>query len=1265
MSLQKNEILILKKFPKDFTKEQNEIKDIIMILNDINESMDYVNKLFLINKSLNDNLSKKLNEKCNVTKNNILTNNYFNIDLINILSKFLENFSSFLTKNENLFNLKNFDDLILDSKKCYENIISKLQNIFEKTEILSEFRKKYSNLDDNENKFLKEIENNYKELISNENDTKKCFYFNLKDKQITTILFNLNEINKQKNEKEKVFNDCKLTEKNLNLLIKQNFIDCITEIENQIIKFVNKFDDIFNELKNILSENILKNFKLIIENIENLKSNENEQKIKNFDISNEFNKHNFFSSEIPKIYFEYSQNFLKNISLKKITLNYFIEFLNNIFDFYNEAINSFNKEIKNIFYPDFFIINYFKENEKNNLLKIMLNFAKNFFDLHFKNLQSNSKIIFEDLLKFFNSYNEKLIKCEDTNQKLFNDFNKEFLTFKDHIKTNEEEKNIYEKEIEKMTNEINLNPSKVKEYEKKIVSQKKNIDKILNKQNENFQKFLSILTDFQNSCINKFILKNAEEEENSNNEIKKKLTNFLTQIEKILKSENEYLNNKLNIDKKSILEFIKKILFFYSKKFSLDFSNNFLEKIPKTFEDLEEIYFINMEEIIFNNGIKHFLPENKLIEYQNNLNYLNENKLEINYKNLLLKNNFHYFNDFFPLEKNEEIIKEFFNCFMKDTNFQGTVYMTNKNFIFYSFNQTKNVLNVIIIIPKNEIFSFEKKDSLRNGDLVEICTKNKEKFSFYGISNRDDFLHYLYYTVFNVAIPIEDKKKPKNNNNKTNENNNNVNNVNVSEERKNENFSIEEKKNNSFQSNENDNNNNINNNNNNNEIFANNNLNLNEFNKNFEDNEIIKKMKSFTEDKIKLFYSQNKKDFVENFEYEKDFNDVSLPILFNTLFNPNINLNILDGKNFMITYAEKNSDYNLQIIQLDNFNKIDDFYKTNSEEDFNKFNMENNNLINENNNSTQNSDQKNYTFDSITYTTKFTHPLQKKIILGPSKLEVEKTYNIYIISPLCFIVEITSKYFENMLINNLENTIRYKFTSIPFYDSLNNLHFNSKLHITLSITFEKNWFKLKFHNEIIEESNEITKNILLPLIQETIEKVLKSKKEIFKSSNFIKRKSSIKLKSKNKTGFNDLNKIKIPNFLSNINFKHFLNKINENTKNLEKKQIFIILSIIYLILITQICKIDTTFIILLLSAGFALIFKKQIEIENKIDNFIKNNNNNNNFNNNNNNYYYNENKEKEIINLENNNNIINEKINKSMSKSSSIENLSSINEKKS
>ena len=88
MSLQKNEFLILKKFPKDFTKEQNEIKDTILILNDINESMDYANKLFVLNKSLNDNLTKKLNEKCTVTKNNILTDNYFNIDLINILSKF-------------------------------------------------------------------------------------------------------------------------------------------------------------------------------------------------------------------------------------------------------------------------------------------------------------------------------------------------------------------------------------------------------------------------------------------------------------------------------------------------------------------------------------------------------------------------------------------------------------------------------------------------------------------------------------------------------------------------------------------------------------------------------------------------------------------------------------------------------------------------------------------------------------------------------------------------------------------------------------------------------------------------------------------------------------------------------------------------------------------------------------------------------------------------------------------------------------------------
>ena len=320
MSLQKNEFLILKKFPKDFTKEQNEIKDTILILNDINESMDYANKLFVLNKSLNDNLTKKLNEKCTVTKNNILTDNYFNIDLINILSKFLENFSSFLTNNENLYNLKNFDNLISDSKKCYEKIVSKLQNIIEKSEILSEFRKKYSNLDDKENKYLKEIENSYKELTSYENDTKKCFYFNLKDKQITSILFNLNEINNQKNEKENVFNDCKLSEKNLNLLIKQNFIDCITEIENQIIKFINKFEDIFKEFKNFLNENILKNFKQTIENTENLKPNENEQKIKNFDISNEFNKHNYFSSEIPKIYFEYSQNYLKNISLKKITI---------------------------------------------------------------------------------------------------------------------------------------------------------------------------------------------------------------------------------------------------------------------------------------------------------------------------------------------------------------------------------------------------------------------------------------------------------------------------------------------------------------------------------------------------------------------------------------------------------------------------------------------------------------------------------------------------------------------------------------------------------------------------------------------------------------------------------------------------------------------------------------------------------------------------------------------------------------------------------
>ena len=134
----------------------------------------------------------------------------------------------------------------------------------------------------------------------------------------------------------------------------------------------------------------------------------------------------------------------------------------------------------------------------------------------------------------------------------------------------------------------------------------------------------------------------------------------------------------------------------------------------------------------------------------------------------------------------------------------------------------------------------------------------------------------------------------------------------------------------------------------------------------------------------------------------------------------------------------------------------------------------------------------------ITYKIKYIHPILKKRFGGPSKLEVEDEINIFIISPFCFIVEISSYLSGFMLIDTYVSTLRFIYTS-KINENNNHYMFHTKLKIHLNIKFIKDtWFKTKIKSDGISGNNEFIKDIFLPLVKDILEKVNKNKKDICK-----------------------------------------------------------------------------------------------------------------------------------------------------------------------
>ena len=454
--------IIIPNFPKDFNKENEEIKDLIIYLNEIQTFFDSINKLcksiLKINESFYDEILNTLN------KSNLDLISFRN-DIQSVISDlilvFFQNFILIISKNNESFKNFFFDDLIKQLEPC-DNIIKKINLLNEKSIVLSNQRIQYKNFENQENKLLKRLETTYQEKINFEKNEKEIYNYSLKEKIVNLLYENDKLYEDNKKERMKVYSDCKNLEINFNNEMKE-FLIYIINIYIGNIKILyerinNSMNNYHNKINEILNDIIVK----LIESLNLFSQKENIQEI---NIEKDWTKNNFTTSEIPKEFNEITQKQLNKVSHEKkiisITLNSFKTYIQN----YENYTSNINKELKNN--SNLFNI---QSSISNSFLFQLINFMKNLFELHIKKNQEKIKKINNNLISPLSNYNENLSNYEDKLSIKLNKFNKEYSNFKSSYSKIILDKEKLDNEFNKIKEDLEKDPSKFSEFEKKFLS---------------------------------------------------------------------------------------------------------------------------------------------------------------------------------------------------------------------------------------------------------------------------------------------------------------------------------------------------------------------------------------------------------------------------------------------------------------------------------------------------------------------------------------------------------------------------------------------------------------------------------------------------------------------------------------------------------------------------------------------------------------------------------------------------------------------------
>ena len=201
--------IIIPNFPKDFNKENEEIKDLIIYLNEIQTFFDSINKLCKSILKINDSFYDEILNTLNKSNLDLIS---FRNDIQSVISDlilvFFQNFILIISKNNESFKNFFFDDLIKQLEPC-DNIIKKINLLNEKSIVLSNQRIQYKNFENQENKLLKRLETAYQEKINFEKNEKEIYNYSLKEKIVNLLYENDKLYEDNKKERMKIYSDCK------------------------------------------------------------------------------------------------------------------------------------------------------------------------------------------------------------------------------------------------------------------------------------------------------------------------------------------------------------------------------------------------------------------------------------------------------------------------------------------------------------------------------------------------------------------------------------------------------------------------------------------------------------------------------------------------------------------------------------------------------------------------------------------------------------------------------------------------------------------------------------------------------------------------------------------------------------------------------------------------------------------------------------------------------------------------------------------------
>lgn len=505
----------------------------------------------------------------------------------------------------------------------------------------------------------------------------------------------------------------------------------------------------------------------------------------------------------------FSQGLISMISSRKKILNIIQKVLSEINKSIENITYNCSKSIKNLVTPKSNLINSCA------FIKQIREFLKSSFELVIKKYEEFNKYLTNSIISNIDSLLKDLVSDENSFNQFNKNFQKELNNYKSNLSKYQQNKDRASQNLEKIKELVIKNrddQAAFQKLEKQLISamqEEDNAKEALGELNRKYRKFCE-----ENFEMIKKMFENYKEKETAKlKETKELLFGVMKQNNKNLSQLLEYLDFKSQIivDDSTCINSIEKIYSNFFKELGISTlqENEFLELVKFLYEknDFEElklnrlitndqlipnlncsittlikkIGFLNKDELISlkkdfdfptnqintNPSENNSLKEEDFKVYYEKLNFLRSNSKRISVKNMLEINRKRY-EDLFYYDMDEIVNSNSFSCALSDKILlQGTLYITSKKIVFYSwFNNNTLFGTTLIEIPKVDIIDVKKQYNMIFDNSLEVHTRNVI-FFFTSFVSREKCYAIIREVIFGEII--QDRKsiisaRPKNSN---------------------------------------------------------------------------------------------------------------------------------------------------------------------------------------------------------------------------------------------------------------------------------------------------------------------------------------------------------------------------------------------------------------------------------------------------------------------------------------------------------------------